>query len=70
LREAVEIASATDDLALQGGALLRLAEIYAAAGRADDARAAAERAVAVFERKGHRIGASARARRLFTSPRT
>ena len=54
-REAVEIAAGTDFFELHGGVLLDLAEILRAAGRSEDAKAAAREALALFERKGNLV---------------
>ncbi|MBA2641697.1 MAG: hypothetical protein H0U82_02055 [Actinobacteria bacterium] len=52
-RAAVDIARNTDDLNLHGTALLSLAEVLAAGDRPEDAHAAAEVALALYERKGN-----------------
>jgi class 3 adenylate cyclase/tetratricopeptide (TPR) repeat protein len=53
--EAVERARATDQLNLQGAALLAIAEVLSRAGRPADASAAATEAGRVFEQKGNRV---------------
>ena len=60
-REAVEIAERTDGLNLHGDALLDLAVVLRAAERPREAAASAERALALYERKGNLVSA-ARAR--------
>jgi len=55
-REAVEIASMTDHLDLRGQMSLDLADVLRAAGRHEDARRAAEDALANFDRKGNLVG--------------
>ena len=62
-RDAVDLTRATDDLNLQGSALLALADVLAAGGRDVDARAAADEALELYERKGNIVSAEA-ARRL------
>jgi class 3 adenylate cyclase/tetratricopeptide (TPR) repeat protein len=57
-REAVALAEETDGLNLHGDALLDLAELLRAAGRPSDAVAAAERALALYERKGNLVSAA------------
>ncbi len=52
-RKAVELALATDDINLQATAQLRFAEALSAAGCPEDAHAAAEVALALYERKGN-----------------
>jgi predicted ATPase/class 3 adenylate cyclase len=51
-REAVEIASTTDYLTMQGACWLALAEVLMLAGKRDEARDAANRAAEVWGRKG------------------
>jgi tetratricopeptide (TPR) repeat protein len=53
-RAAVELASATDALNLQGDAFTNLAETLRHVARADDAAAAVATAVKLYERKGNR----------------
>jgi ATP/maltotriose-dependent transcriptional regulator MalT len=53
--EAVELAEATDMLNLRADALLDLAAVAEAAGRAEEAAAAAARGLALYERKGNRV---------------
>jgi tetratricopeptide (TPR) repeat protein len=60
-REAVALAEETDGLNLHGDALLDLAAALRTAGRLTQAAAAADRALALFERKGNLVSA-ARAR--------
>ncbi|HSC49947.1 MAG TPA: adenylate/guanylate cyclase domain-containing protein [Gaiellaceae bacterium] len=62
-REAVAIADRTDLLNTQADALLDLADVLAAAGRTDEARAAARAAAERFERKGN-LPSLERARKL------
>ena len=57
-REAVALAKGTDGLTLHGDALLDLAEVLRAAGRPDEAEAAVERALALYERKGNVVSAT------------
>jgi tetratricopeptide (TPR) repeat protein len=52
-REAVAIAERTDYLYLQGRALHDLAEVFELAGRPAEAAAALERALELYDRKGH-----------------
>ena len=56
-RRAVAAAERTDALALHGDALARLGEVLAAAGRPEDAHAAFEQAVELYERKRHVVAA-------------
>jgi tetratricopeptide (TPR) repeat protein len=51
-REAVSIMAETDYLALHGDALMHLGHILHAAGRDEDAAAAAHEAVQLYRRKG------------------
>jgi tetratricopeptide (TPR) repeat protein len=62
-REAVELATATDDLNLHGDALVDLAEIMSVADHADEAVAAIEEALRLYGRKGN-LASSRRARAL------
>jgi tetratricopeptide (TPR) repeat protein len=62
-REAVELASATDDLNLHGDALTDLAEILSVCDRSGEAVAAIEEALRLYERKGNLVS-SRRARAL------
>jgi DNA-binding SARP family transcriptional activator len=64
-RDAVARARRTDYVELQGRALTALAEVLDRAGRRDEAAAAADEAVRVFERKGDVVSAK-RARELST----
>ena len=52
-REAVALAAETDMLNAHAGALIDLAEVHALAGQ--DARAALERALALYEHKGNLV---------------
>jgi len=63
VEEAVDLASGTDFLSIQGGTHLYRAEVRYAAGRVEDARAALETALERYERKGGRAEHAA-ARRL------
>jgi class 3 adenylate cyclase/tetratricopeptide (TPR) repeat protein len=56
-REAVAIASATDGLELQGGALAVLGEVLLRAGRPEESRAALEDALQRYEAKGNVVDA-------------
>ena len=56
-REAAALISGTDALDLRGTALLDLTEVLILAGRGDDARAPAEAALGLFERKGNVVSA-------------
>ena len=56
-REAVLLAEETDMLNFHGNALADSAEVYALAGRIEDARGQLERAVVLYERKGNVIAA-------------
>jgi len=60
-REAVALAEETDGLNLHGDALLDLAEVLRTAGRPAEEAVAAERALALYERKGN-LPSMARAR--------
>ena len=51
-REALQLTEATDFTYLRGASWHRLAEVLLAAGKRDEGRAAAERALALFEQKG------------------
>lgn len=62
-KDAVNLGEATDFLAMRAVAELDLNEVLRLAGRPDDAQAAAEAALELFERKGHSVGAES-ARRL------
>jgi hypothetical protein len=61
--EAVELAAGSDMLAMQAGALLDLATVRRLAGRDGEVAALARQALALAERKGHRV-AAAQARAL------
>jgi hypothetical protein len=63
--EAVELAAGSDMLAMQAGALLDLATVRRLAGRDGEAAALAGQALALAERKGHRV-AAAQARDLLS----
>jgi tetratricopeptide (TPR) repeat protein len=67
--EATERARATDQLNLQGAALLASAEVLTRAGRSDDARAAGEEAARVFGEKGNRVCARRAAELIGTMSR-
>jgi class 3 adenylate cyclase/tetratricopeptide (TPR) repeat protein len=56
--EAVELAGATDSLDLQGDALIALADLDRTAGRRDEARERAARAIELYERKGDIVSAA------------
>ena len=56
--EAVEIAEPTDVLSMRADALLDQAAVAATAGRSDDARQAAQAALALYQAKGNRPGAA------------
>ena len=56
--EAVEIAEPTDVLSMRADALLDQAAVAATAGRPDDARQAAQAALALYQAKGNRPGAA------------
>ena len=56
--EAVEIAEPTDVLSMRADALLDQAAVAATAGRSDVARRAAQAALALYQAKGNRPGAS------------
>jgi len=60
-QDAVARIAATDALNAHGGALLDLAEVLARSGRGDEAAAARERAVELYDRKGN-VAAAAEAR--------
>ena len=65
-RTAVEAASGTDAIVLHADALALLADVLEVAGRLGEAEAAQQAALALYERKGHRVAlerlAEARAR--------
>jgi len=63
VRQAVEIASETDQLDFRAQISLDLATVMQAAGRAEEARRAAESALDDFECKGNLVGAE-RAQRM------
>jgi class 3 adenylate cyclase len=54
-REAVKIAEQTDQLALEGDALMDLAEVLRLAGRDGEAASTAQKAVELFARKEHEL---------------
>ncbi|HEV2895553.1 MAG TPA: adenylate/guanylate cyclase domain-containing protein, partial [Actinomycetota bacterium] len=56
--EAVEIAEPTDVLSMRADALLDQAAVASAAGHRDDARQAAQAAIALYQAKGNRPGAA------------
>jgi class 3 adenylate cyclase/tetratricopeptide (TPR) repeat protein len=64
-RAAVALIEATDLLSLHGDAMLDLAEVLRACGRADDAERAVRAALSLYEKKGNTPGA-ARARSLLS----
>jgi tetratricopeptide (TPR) repeat protein len=57
-REATEIAGATDHLPLHADSLVDLAIVLRLAGRTDEGRSQAERALRLYERKGDIVGAT------------
>jgi hypothetical protein len=61
-RRAVELANPTDALADKADASMALARVLQAAGRYDDAGAAARAAATAYAAKGHTVGAEAAAR--------
>jgi class 3 adenylate cyclase/tetratricopeptide (TPR) repeat protein len=67
-REAVAMVQATDLLSLHGDAMLELAEVLRAGGRAGDASGAVQDALSLYERKGNAAGA-ARARSQLSQTR-
>ena len=64
--EAVELAADTDMLGMQAGALLDLARVRRLVGREAEVAPLARQALALAERKGHRV-AAAQARDLTTA---
>ncbi|MGI8845751.1 MAG: hypothetical protein ACR2HC_06215, partial [Thermoleophilaceae bacterium] len=54
-RAAVDIATGTDDINMQGDCFARLAEVLAVAGRPKEAKVALEDALARYERKGNLV---------------
>jgi DNA-binding SARP family transcriptional activator len=62
-REALELASATDDVLLHGDARVDLAEVVRSGGRVEDAARALEDALSLYERKGN-LASGGRARKL------
>jgi DNA-binding SARP family transcriptional activator len=56
-RRAASLAESTDALAQRAKVVLDLADVQAAVGRPDDAAVAARQALALFEEKGHLVGA-------------
>jgi len=66
-REAVDAARGTDNLNMQGDAMLDLAEVLRAAGREAEAAEALEEAAMRYEEKGNLVGAQ-RARGLLAAP--
>ncbi len=64
-REAVDISGKTDMLNWHANALTDLGEVYALAGRAEEAQTQLEQALALYERKGNLISA-AKARSALT----
>jgi DNA-binding SARP family transcriptional activator len=69
-RGAVALAERTDLLNQHGDALLDLAEVLDAAGRADQARATVDEALGLYHRKGNLLGAAGARRRLERYART
>jgi class 3 adenylate cyclase/tetratricopeptide (TPR) repeat protein len=67
-REAAARIEGTDALDLRGGALLDLADVLMLAGRKHEARASAEAALGLFERKGNVVSAE-EARRMLAQAR-
>jgi class 3 adenylate cyclase/tetratricopeptide (TPR) repeat protein len=67
-REAAARIEGTDALDLRGGALLDLADVLILAGRKHEARASAEDALGLFERKGNVVSAE-EARRVLAQAR-
>ncbi len=57
-REAVELASSTEDLVLQADAMFELGVVLQIAGRVDMARSFAEKAASIFEAKGDIVSAA------------
>ncbi|MBA2462344.1 MAG: AAA family ATPase [Actinobacteria bacterium] len=68
-REALSIVERTDLLGLQGDVLLDLGEVLRLSGREDEAHGCAERALALYERKGDDVSAE-RARAVLGIPVT
>ncbi len=66
-REAVDAARGTDNLNMQGDAMLDLAEVLRAARRETEAAEALEAAAMRYEEKGNLVGAQ-RARGLLAAP--
>lgn len=62
--EAVALAAETDDLNLQGDALMDLAEVLSLCGRSDDALSRRREALELYERKGNLVSAG-RVRAMF-----
>jgi class 3 adenylate cyclase/tetratricopeptide (TPR) repeat protein len=69
-RAAVVVAERTDFFIHRGDALLELAQVLGAAGRAPEARAAVGRALDLYERKGNLLAAASARRRLERLART
>src|SRR5207253_10191090 len=67
VRHAVEVASATDALALHADALVLLAQVLTVAERPDEARAALEEARRLYGRKRHLVGERRTAEALATT---
>ena len=63
-REAVEIAAVTDAHLEHGDAVVDLAEVLELAGKTTETRAALERAIELYERKGARFEVDVTRRRL------
>jgi class 3 adenylate cyclase/tetratricopeptide (TPR) repeat protein len=66
-RDAVQVLAPTDSLTEQGNAFVDLAEVLAAAGRADEARAALEQALDRYERKKNLVMAQRVREKLATT---
>jgi class 3 adenylate cyclase/tetratricopeptide (TPR) repeat protein len=64
VREAIDVVLTTDHLEEQARAHADHAEVLELAGRRAEARAELERALELYERKGHEVGSSAVRRRL------
>jgi ATP/maltotriose-dependent transcriptional regulator MalT len=62
-REAADLAADTDALNMRAHALMSLAQVFAAAGRADEAAAGVDEAVGLYESKGN-VAAAKTARGL------
>jgi class 3 adenylate cyclase/predicted ATPase len=67
-RRANERAERTDDLSLRGGVLADLATLHELSGRPEEAKAALEEALALFEQKGNVVMAKRVRERLLLEP--